>query len=71
LGRTDQEKDTFWAVEANENFYMKRFKRTFSERQGLRDAAELVFMALKYIFDKTFTEGRLSYAVFFFFRGCK
>lgn len=36
LGTTDQEKDAFWAVEGKENFYMKHFKRTFSERQGYK-----------------------------------
>lgn len=33
LGRTDQEKDAFWAIEANENFPRKHGKRTLSDRK--------------------------------------
>lgn len=40
-------------------------KEPFEKDKVVRDVAKLVFMALKNIFEKTFTEVRLSYAVFF------
>lgn len=44
-------------------------KEPFEKDKVVSDVVKLVFMALKNIFEKTFTEVRLSYAVFL--RGCR
>lgn len=58
MGRPGQEDVTFQAVEANENFYMKHLlKEPFQKDKVVSDVAKLVFMILKDIFEKAFTEG--------------
>lgn len=70
LDRTDQEKDTFWAVEANENFYVKYFKRTFSERQGCKWCCKISFHGFEeYIRESLYW--RETELCSIFLRGCK
>lgn len=72
LGRTDQEKDTFQAVEAIENFYMKHFRRTFSEGQGCKWCFKISFHCFEeYIWENLYWRETELCSIFFFLRGCK